>query len=196
MSSNPDQIEHDLANTRGAVRRDVDQFNEAVSPKAVVSTRVERVKKGGAAMKDRLMGAADPEAAKSKAADLAGTAQDATNAAAAKLGDAAGNAPDAVRSGTQGNPLAAGVIAFGVGWLLSSLAPATSAEKDAAQKLQANAGSVLDPLTDSAKTIAGNLQQPVKEAAEHVQNAASDAVSDTAEHAKSATSDVTDQLNN
>lgn len=193
--SNPDQIENDLGTTRDAVRRDMDQLNDAVSPKAVISTRVDKVKHGAAAMKDRLMGAADSEAAKSKAADLAGTAQDSTAAAAAKLGEAAGSAPDTVRAHTEGNPVAAGVIAFGLGWLLSSLAPATSAVKDAAQELEANADSVLDALTDSAKTIAGNLQPPAQDAATRVQNAASDAVSDTAEHAKSATSDVTDHLN-
>lgn len=193
--SNPDQIENDLATTRDAVRADMDQLNDAVSPKAVISTQVDKVKHGAAAIKDRLMGAPDSEAAKSKVADLAGTAQDTTSAAAAKLSEAARSAPDTVRARTQGNPLAAGVVAVGVGWLLSSLAPATSAEKHAAQQLESNADSVLDPLADSAKTIAGNLQQPAQDAATGVQNAAGDAVSDTIEHAKSATSNVTDHLN-
>ena len=62
-----------------------------------------------------------------------------------------GNAPTAVRQQTQGNPLAAGVIAFGVGWLLSSLAPATSAEQQLGANAEAKAKELAEPLKDAGQ---------------------------------------------
>ena len=41
---------------------------------------------------------------------------------------------------TQGNPLAAGVIAFGLGMLVSSLIPSAEKERDAVSRLQDNLG--------------------------------------------------------
>ena len=65
------------------------------------------------------MGAAD---------HTAGNVHSATGTAGAHLGDAGaaiGDAPAQVKTKTQGNPLAAGLIAFGAGLLVSSLIPAS-----------------------------------------------------------------------
>jgi hypothetical protein len=47
---------------------------------------------------------------------------------------------------TQGNPVAAGVIAFGVGLLAASLILATGAEEKAGQQLKDNAGDLIEPV--------------------------------------------------
>ena len=194
--SDPDQLERDVTKTRQQLGSDVDRLNEKASPKTVVTTRVDKLKSGANSVKERLMGAADKDKAKDKAGDLAGTAKDKADALSAKVGDAAGDAPAALRDKAQGNPIAAGLIAFGVGWLVSSLAPASSAEQDAAEKIEANAGTVIDPLKQSAQEVAGNLQQPLQDSAEHLKGKATDAADRTAQHAKSATGDVQDQIKN
>jgi hypothetical protein len=48
----------------------------------------------------------------------------------------------AVGGQTQGNPLAAGLIAFGVGWLAASLIPASRPEQQAAAKAKEHASVV------------------------------------------------------
>jgi hypothetical protein len=50
--------------------------------------------------------------------------------AASSVADAASSAPDMARRQTRGNPLAAGLIALGVGWLASSLLPLTEAANE------------------------------------------------------------------
>ena len=59
------------------------------------------------------------------ASSAASTVSDAASSAAAAVQDA----PQVARRQAQGNPLAAGLIAFGAGWLVSSLAPASRAEQ-------------------------------------------------------------------
>src|SRR2546423_839120 len=64
------------------------------------------------------------------ASSAASTISDTGSSAAAAVQDA----PQAVRRQTQGNPLAAGLIAFGAGWLVSSLRPASRKDQRVAQQ--------------------------------------------------------------
>ncbi|WIX84268.1 hypothetical protein QRX50_19710 [Amycolatopsis carbonis] len=50
--------------------------------------------------------------------------------AAASAAETLGETPKPVRRGTEGNPLAAGLIAFGAGWLVASLLPGTERERE------------------------------------------------------------------
>ncbi len=193
--SDPDKLAADVRATQDSLRTDVDRLTGRVSPDRIVGTRRDKIKGSFGTVREHLMGSSD--SAGGAAADKAGSAvksvHDATNSAAGSLGDAAGSAPDAVRGRTKGNPIATGLIAFGTGWLLSSLVPASDAERKAAQHVEDNAGDIVEPLKQSAQEMAGNLQEPVQQAAQAVQSTTSDAVSRTTEHAKSATADVKDQ---
>lgn len=189
--TNPDQLEADVNKTRDSLSKDVSRLNERVSPGRFVGTRSERLKQRSSSIKDKLMGSASNagQLASDKLGSAVSSAQDATNSAAAKASDASGGT-QALRDQTQGNPVAAGLIAFGVGWLVSSLVPVSEAEQKAARKIEENADAVIDPLTDSAKQVAGNLQQPLQESAQALKETATDAANKTAEHAKSAADDV------
>jgi len=119
-----------------------------------------------------------------------GTAENATDS----VSGAAGDAKSAVRRQARGNPLVAGLIAFGAGWLVSSLLPATSAErqgaaalKDKAQPLAENVGS---QLSSAAQDIAENLKEPAREAVDQVKASAADSASTVKEEAGSTASDV------
>ena len=101
------------------------------------------------------------------------------------------SAPTAARQKTQGNPLAAGLIAFGTGWLISSLLPASEKEKQAASTVKDKASEHSDTLTAPLKEAAGNakenLQGPAQDAVASVKGTAADAAStvkDEAAHAK------------
>lgn len=193
--SNPDKLESNVDQTRESLRRDVARLNDRVSPNRFVETRKEKIENRAGAMKDRLMGSADDpgQAAKDKLGNAVGSVKDATDSAGAKVQDALGSAPDTLREQTQGNPLAAGLIAFGAGWLLSSLAPASDAEQRVARKVEQNAGDLVEPLKQSAQEVAGNLQQPLQESAEAVKQTATDAANRTREHAESAASGIKDK---
>jgi hypothetical protein len=192
--SNPDQIERDVTTTRDSLSTNVARLNDRVSPSKFVGRRTGKIKDSAASIKDRLMGSSDSagEATTDKMSGALSNVSDATEGIAAKVSDAAGGAPDALRNQTQGNPIAAGLIAFGVGWLLSSLVPATQVEQNAAQQVEDNAGGVIEPLKESAQEVAGNLQQPLKDSADQLKQTATDAADKTTEHARSVAADVKD----
>lgn len=188
--SDPDQLAAETRTTQDALGKDVARLSDRVSPEKIVGTRREKITHSFSAIKDQVMGIGDSaaQAAKDGAKSAAGSAQDAATSAQ-NAGGGSGNTSDAVRDKAQGNPVAAGLIAFGAGWLLSSLAPASDAEKKAASKVEEHAA---DPLKQSAQEVAGNLKEPAQQAARSVQDTTTDAANRTAEHAKSATSDVQD----
>ncbi|MDT4977791.1 MAG: hypothetical protein QOG98_3549 [Pseudonocardiales bacterium] len=196
--SSPEEIQRDIERTRVSLSADVNRLNEKVSPAKVVGRRVDRVKGTATSVKDRVMGSADDGTGLRAAGDTvssgASSAKDAVSSAASGVGDAAAAAPQTVRRQTQGNPLAAGVIAFGIGWLLSSLPPATQREQDVAELAEEKAKELAEPLKDTAQEVAGNLQEPLQHSVEQVKSAATDAAAQTAEQAKSAAADVKEPL--
>ena len=186
--SDPDQLAADTRRTQDAVSGDVTRLTDRVNPQQFVGTRREKVSQGLGSIKDRVMGlgASATQAAKDKAQSAADSAQDAGGSAQG----AAGSAQDTVRDQASGNPIAAGVIAFGAGWLLSSLLPASDAEQKAAAHVEEHASGVTDSVKQSAQDVASNLKEPARDAAQSVQQSATDAANRTADHAQRASRDV------
>lgn len=178
--STPDQIQRDIESTRENLRTDVDRFTEKVSPGRVVGRRVDRVKTGASSIRERVMGAL-PDTGQVK--DAASSVKD----SASSVGETAAGAPQAVRRQTQGSPLAAGVVAFGVGMVVSSLIPASEREREL---VQAGEERAKGPLQEKASEIAGELQEPARQAAEQIKQTAQQKASETAQEAKSAAQDV------
>jgi len=126
----------------------------------------------------------------------AADAADTGHQVATTVGDTVSNAPNAVARKAQGSPIAAGLIAFGAGLLVSSLLPASMTEQQAAEKVKDTAQPLVDDLIDTAKEVAGNLQEPAQQALQEVQAAASDAAATIKDDATSATGDVNSQAQN
>jgi len=184
----PEQIQRDIEGTRRALSTDVDRLAEKVSPGKVVGRRVERVKTGASSLRERVMGSLpDPQDVKGHAGNAASSVSDTASNAASTVGDAVTGAPQKVRQQTQGNPLGAGLVAFGVGLVLSSLVPASEAEKQVAQRAEETARG---PVQEKAKEIAQPMMQSAQESAQQVKESASSAVSDTVDEARSAAEDV------
>ena len=140
-------------------------------------------------------------AATDTARSAAGSVSDAASSAASTIQDTASSAaaavqeaPQAVRRQTQGNPLAAGLIAFGAGWLISSLLPASRQEQRLAQQATEKAADVGRPLADKARDAAmeikDNLQEPAQEAVASVKDTATDAGRTVVDEGKSAAQDA------
>ena len=122
---------------------------------------------GRVAAADRVSGTASSAASsvQDAASSAAGTVQDAASTAA----DAVQEAPQAIRRQTRGNPLAAGLIAFGAGWLVSSLLPASRREQELADQAKQVAQEKVQPvLQQVAGEVGDNLREPAQQAAESV----------------------------
>jgi Protein of unknown function (DUF3618) len=133
-------------------------------------------------------------AASANVSDAASSATSTISDTASSAAAAVQDAPQAVRRKTQGNPLAAGLIAFGAGWLISSLLPASRQEQRVAQQATEKGADLGRPVAEAAKQAAmevkDNLQEPAQQAVESVTSTASDAGRTVAEEGRAAADDA------
>jgi hypothetical protein len=194
-SSSPEEIRREIERTRAELSNDVDALHEKVSPARIAERRVQSAKGAVTSVKEKVMGTASNTT--SAAGGGLSTATDKVSGAGSAVAGAASSAPQMARQRAEGNPFAAGLIAFGVGWLASSLLPATEKEQRAAMAVKDKASEHSDkltaPLTEAAQEIKENLREPAQQAAESVKSTATDAASTVQDEAKSAKGDVTDQ---
>lgn len=130
------------------------------------------------------MGAAD------HTTDRMHSGADGAGAHLSDAGAAIGDAPRQVRTKTQGNPLAAGLIAFGAGMLFSSLIPVSEKEREAAEALKVKAEPLTTELTEAAKDVAQGLKTPAQDAMENVKATAAEATEHVKAEGQGAVDDV------
>ncbi len=216
MSNNPDQIRAEIEATRTDLSRNVDALAESVRPGNVARRQKDKATSAVFGAKDKatsaVVGAKDKATsavfgakdtvvsavlgAKDAAADQAGNLQSTAGDVVHATGETIAAAPRVAQQRTQGNPLAAGLIALGVGWLVGSLLPATKVEQQAAESLKDKATPLAQEVSGAAqgalKEAAQNLQEPAQEAMEQVKSTASEAVDTVQAEGTSTASDVAD----
>jgi hypothetical protein len=214
-SNDPDEIRADIERTRATLSNDVDDLAESVKPKSVARRQVDKVKDAVGGVKDRVMGSDEDDyssstvggkasaakdavadkayATKDAVADKAYAAKDTVSEKASEASEAVREAPATVKRKTQGNPLAAGVIAFGLGMLVSSLIPSSEKERQAVSQLQENLEPVKQKATEVARDMGESLKPAAQEAAESVKGTAQEGVESVKQEGQSAAQDVKDQ---
>jgi Protein of unknown function (DUF3618) len=217
-SNDPDEIRADIERTRAALSDDVDDLAESVKPKNVAGRQVGKVKEAAGNLKDRVMGSDDDDdsigavgtvtdkassakdavadrgyAAKDAVADKAYAAKDTVSEKASEAREAVRQAPRRMKRRAQGNPLAAGVIAFGLGMLVSSLIPSSEKEREAVSQLQDNLQPVKEKAAEVAKDVGESLKPAAQEAAESVRTTAQEGVETVKQEGQSGAQDVKDR---
>ena len=191
MSENPDVIRADIEATRARLGTNVDAVADKVTPSHIVQRQTDKVKENVKdavfGVKEKVMGAAD------HTADNVHSAAGSAGAHVSDAGSAVAAAPTQLKAKTQGNPLAAGLIAFGAGLLVSSLIPASQKEREAADALKTAAEPLTTELTDAAKHVAEGLKEPAQEAMENVKATAADATQHVKAEGQTAVADVKDR---
>jgi hypothetical protein len=217
MSTDPDQIRSEIDQTQRVLSADVDALTEKLSPPRIVERRVQRTREAMTNVKDRIMGStsdayqtagsatsgagesvgARASAARDTAASAASSAADTAASAASSAADTVRSTPDTIRRRTTGNPLAAGLVAFGAGWLLSSLLPASEPEQQVATQVKDFATEqgrpVAQQLGQAGQEAAQELKESAQQRAESVKQTAADAASTVKGETQSAAADVKDQ---
>lgn len=191
MSENPDVIRADIEATRARLGTNVDAVADKVTPSHIVQRQTDRVKENVKdavfGVKDKVMGAAD------HTADHVHSTTGSVGSHVSDAGSAVAGAPGQLKNRTRGNPLAAGLIAFGAGLLVSSLIPASQKEREAADALKSAAEPLTTELTDAAKQVAEGLKAPAQEAMENVKATAADATDHLKADGQAAVGDVMDR---
>ncbi|KHL04242.1 DUF3618 domain-containing protein [Sinomonas humi] len=180
MSENPDAIRADIEQTRQRLGYDVDAVADKVTPSHIAHRQTERVKGAVSGVKDRIMGSAEDAAQSTR-----GTLSDA--------GDSVDQAKRSVVRKAQGNPLAAGLIAFGAGLLVSSLIPPSEKEQELAQTVKEKAQPVTQQLSDAASEAASNLKAPAQDAVQSVKETATESAQNVKQEAQDQGASVQDR---
>ncbi len=184
LTTTPD----DIAATRSNLSRDIDELTDKVSPARVIERRKEATRTRVGSLRDSVMGSAH---------SATGAVRGSGSGAAGSVSDTASHGLGAVESKTQGNPLAAGLVAFGVGLLVSAVIPASDKESEAAQRLTDAAKDHGQPLIDEAKSVGADLGQDLKESAQQsaheVKETAQDSVQTVKDEGASSAQTVKDE---
>ena len=175
MSNDPEQIRREIERTRSELSDNVNALGDKVNPGSIAKRQVGKVRGAAVSVKEAVLGSdTDPT----------------DTGAAGSVGEAVSAAPGAVARKAQGSPIAAGLIAFGAGLLMSSLLPASRVEQQAAEKVKDTAQPLVDEFTDTAKQVAENLKDPAQQAVDEVKATATDAAATVKDDATAAADEV------
>jgi gas vesicle protein len=188
MGQSAEQLRQQIDDTRGDLSGTLDAIGDRLSPGRMIERRKNRVVNGWQNVRERVMGSAS---------DVGSSVGDAAGGAVDTIKDS----PETLRRQAQGNPLAAGAVAVGVGVLLASMFPATEPEQRAAGQLLDKAEPLKDELRETGQQIVEHVKEPARQAVQHVKDTAtqsSQAVADTAKQAAETTTqtakDATDNI--
>ncbi|WP_020076145.1 DUF3618 domain-containing protein [Cryocola sp. 340MFSha3.1] len=179
MSDDPDAIRADIEATRRNLSGDVDALADKVTPSKIAQRQTRKVKGAFHSMSERIMGSAD----------------DVRSGVGGAVSDAGSSVADAGRTvvdKAQGNPLAVGLIAFGVGALIASLIPPSTKEQELASAAKDAAQPLLHEAAEVGKQVADDLKEPAQQAVQSVKETAQEGVSTVKEEATDRASDVAD----
>jgi gas vesicle protein len=182
------ELRQDIARIRMELDDTLDELGDHVRPRRIYERKTQRLRSRFTSMRESVMGSAK---------DAASGTQDGLHKVGSQVGDTvsgvadkAREAPEMVVQQTRGNPLAAGLVVFGAGLVLGSLAPTTEPEQRTVSAL----GDKLEPVKEKARETAQELGSEVKDAArEAVQNVKDESQS-AMEEVKSQAQDSAEEL--
>lgn len=181
MGDTPDELRTEIEGTRADMSATLDAMGEKMSPRQVAKRQAGRVTGRVASVRDSVMGTVHRFGD-----DGTGGMDDRTRG----MPDRLGQAPDLVKERTQGNPLAAGIIAFGAGLLAASLLPPTDPERRLASAVGERAQPAVARAQGAAEEMKGQLQESAQESAGHLKDAAAERAQRVKEDASSSAQEL------
>lgn len=177
----PAQIRDEIAATRSRMSGTIDALEDRVHPSRVADRNRAKVRSRWQSLRDNVMGSIDD-----LTPDDSGDGRDAGDVAD-DARQAVRNAPQRVKRRTRGNPMAAGMVAFGLGAIIGSALPETDAEQEAAERAAERVDT--DRLRQEAQRVAQEVREPVeaqaRQAAEEVRQTARSEAEDVHSDAQS-----------
>jgi uncharacterized protein YjbJ (UPF0337 family) len=187
MGKSTQELRRDIEQTREDLGGTLDAIGDRVSPGRIVKRRTDRVRDAFSSVRESVMGSA--ESAQGSAQQVAHQASDAASTVAGK----ARQAPDQVMRQTQGNPLAAGLVAFGVGMVVASVIPPTKPEKEAAGAIQDKLEPIKERAVEAAREVKDEVQSAAQSAAGELKDKAGEAAGEVRDQAQSSAEQVKDE---
>ncbi|MCU1371661.1 MAG: hypothetical protein JWO77_2855 [Ilumatobacteraceae bacterium] len=178
MAERTEELRRDIEATRAHMTGTIDEIGDRVSPGRIAERRWQSVRSSGSRLAESVMGA--PRSATQRAGSAVSGAQGSASDMASSAAHAVTEAPDRAKDATAGNPIAAGAVAFGLGVLIGSLAPASREEEQLAEQL---VDPVKTAVTESGQELASAVKDHVQEDMAPVLEHASEAAAEVKQHA-------------
>ncbi|HZQ58829.1 MAG TPA: DUF3618 domain-containing protein [Acidimicrobiales bacterium] len=179
MGTRAEALRSEIARTRGDLSETLDAMGDRVSPRRMVERRTGRMRGRFATVREAVMGSPYQPGVTDR---VGGAVRDATSSIGSTVGDAGGTlveqaqqAPEMARRQVRGNPLAAGLIAFGGGLLLATVLPETDRERQAASAVSGSVRPIVEHAKHAAHEVASAVQDHAQQAAAEVKDHARDA---------------------
>ncbi|MEU5906407.1 DUF3618 domain-containing protein [Micromonospora sp. NPDC047527] len=177
MSSDPDRIRREIETTRNELSNDVDALTDRVNPRRIAGDRVGEARGALTRAKEKVMGSTSHNAQQSS--------------------ERMSHMASSVRDEAQGNPLAAGVVAFGVGLLAASLVPPSGRERQLAGRARSmvseHSGELREQASQVGHQVRDNMREPAQQAAQSVRSSAEQGMSAVREQGRSSAGQVQGQ---
>ena len=177
MAQTTDELTLRIEEQRAVLGYHLDELGDKVSPRRMAERRKAAVRDRFSSVKDRVMGTA------SAGTDRAHEMKD-------EAMDAARRAPDAARRQYEGNPLAAGLLAFAAGLVVAAVLPETEKERELARSVQPHLEAAASEVGAVAQDSAEALKPAARDAAEHVKQQAQQSGEHVKDDAKSSAQSV------
>lgn len=195
MSQTPEEIRADIERTRQELGTDVDAVADKVNPSNIAHRQADKVKHSFSNVKESVMGKAEgvKDSVLGKAEDVKDNLHSRADNGRGNVQQAqhaVQNAPHQISDKAAGNPLAAGLIAFGAGLLVASLIPASSKERELTSQLKEQAAPLTDAVSDAAKNVVDEVREPAQQAFQSVKESATDSVETVKDEGQQAADDV------
>lgn len=185
MGQTTEELNSDIAERRRALAEDLDALQDKVSPSAIAQRKKQAMTSRARGVRSKIMGTT--QAATQGGSNAMASATDAVS-------DTAGDVAQTAQEQYDGSPLAAGLVAFGVGLVAAGLMPPSDAETQVAGKVVDAAKEQTGPLQDTLKSegqqIAAQLKDEATSAAAQVRDSAQESVA----HVKDETGDAADKV--
>lgn len=179
------EINRDIERTRANLGQNLDELGDKISPSQVMTRQKQAARNRLVGMKEKVMGTTS---------QAGSSVSDSASGAVQGVSDTASDAMQSVQAKAEGNPLAAGVIAFGAGMLLSSLLPATRVEQKVAQQGLDAAKEHGQPVMDEARSLASDMGAQLKETAATGAEEVKSSAQESAQHLKDEGRDSAQQV--
>ena len=191
MAQESDELRQQIDSQRAEISGTVSEIENRVRPSRIAARSSDRLKHRMTGWRDAVFGGADDR--RSPYGDESGYGYGTTgygtggdgsseNGMAHRASDAASSAADSIRHSpefarreTRGNPLAAGAIALGAGWLVAGLLPESRQERKLVQRAEPKLAEAAATAKSEGAAVAEEMREPAKEAAKELQDTSKDA---------------------
>ena len=174
MGTTEDQLKLDAQHQRARMGDTLEAIGDRLSPERIVERRKAAVSRRLRSVKEAVMGSPDYDEFDSSGSGLRDRAQGMASSASDALQSATQQvqqAPQAIAAQARGNPLAAGVVAFGLGALFATVLPRTRTEQQLVEEARPQLESAADELKEVGHAVASDAKERTTSAVAEVKAA-------------------------